>query len=83
MQILVTLIVTLADVLSIIIVAEALLSWFLPPFHPIRETLGRILQPIYSPIRQVIPAIGGIDITPIVALLLIQLIQQLAVTVLR
>lgn len=83
MQILLTIIVSLANILSIIIVVDALLSWVLPPFNPFRQALGRILNPIYSPIRRIVPALGGMDFTPIVALILIQVIQQITVSIIR
>lgn len=83
MQILLTIIITIANFLSILIVADAILSWILPPFNPIRAALGRILQPLYAPIRRVVPSLGGMDFTPIVALLLIQVIEQVLTIALR
>jgi YggT family protein len=65
------------------VVVDSLLSWVLSPLHPIRETLGRILQPIYAPVRRIVPPLGGMDFTPIVVLLLIYVIQQIAITLLR
>ncbi len=76
-------ITTLANVLTIVIIVDTLLSWVLPPFHPVREALGRVLQPLYAPIRRVIPPIGMMDITPLVLLLLVQVIAQIAATILR
>jgi YggT family protein len=38
-------------------------------------TLQRILEPIYGPIRRVLPDLGGIDLSPIVALLGIEVIR--------
>ena len=83
MQIILNVIITLANFLSIVIVADALLSWILPPFNPIRAALGRVLQPLYDPIRRVLPSMGGFDFTPIVALLVIQVIEQVLFLVLR
>lgn len=82
-QALIAVITTIANILSLIIIVDTLLSWFLPPFHPIRETLGRILQPIYAPVRKIIPPLGMMDITPIVLLLLIYVVEQIAITILR
>lgn len=82
-QVLMTIITTIANILSLVIIVNAILSWFLPPLHPIRETLDRILQPIYTPIRKVIPPLGMMDITPIVLLLLIYVVEQIAFTLLR
>lgn len=38
-------------------------------------TLQRILEPIYAPIRRFMPNLGGIDLSPIVALLAIEAIR--------
>ena len=82
-QVILVIITTIANILSLVIIVDTLLSWFLPPFNPIRETLGRILQPIYAPIRKVIPPLGMMDVTPIVLLLLIYLVEQIAISILR
>ena len=64
--------------LSIAIVARVLLSWFnVDPYHPIISFLDQITEPILSPLRRIIPPIGMIDITPIVALVLLQIIERL------
>lgn len=82
-QVILVIITTIANILSLVIIVDTLLSWFLPPINPIRETLGRILQPIYAPIRKVIPPLGMMDVTPIVLLLLIYLVEQIAISILR
>jgi YggT family protein len=59
------------------IVARALLSWFnLGPSHPLVRILYDVTEPILSPLRRVIPTIGMIDITPIAALILLQVAQN-------
>lgn len=68
------LIVTIGEVLSLIIIVDALLSFVLSPTHPVREALGRILQPLYAPIRRIMPQSGMFDFSPIILLLLIQLV---------
>ena len=42
-------------------------------------TLQRILDPIYAPIRRVLPNMGGIDLSPIVALIGIEVIRILLI----
>ena len=59
------------------ILVRALLSWFNPsPANPIVGFIVDITEPILAPLRRVVPRIGMIDITPVVALLLLQLIQN-------
>jgi len=65
------------------IIARALLSWF-PirpgnPFYALAVILHQITEPILSPLRRIIPMIGMIDITPIIALFLLQVGERVLV----
>lgn len=72
---------TIGQVLSLVIIANSLLSFIVAPYHPIREALGRVLNPIYAPIRKVIPPAGMFDFTPIVALILLQLLVMILTSI--
>lgn len=63
---------TIGQILTIIIIIDAFLSFVVAPDNPIRSALGQILQPLYAPIRRFMPAMGGLDFSPIVLLLLIR-----------
>ncbi len=76
------LIQTIANIITLVIIVDTLTSWVLSPFHPVRQALGRILQPIYAPIRKIIPPIGMMDFTPLILLLLVQVIEQIAISLL-
>jgi YggT family protein len=67
----------LSQVFSLLIIADAALSFILSPYHPVREAMGRILGPIYAPIRRIMPAAGGFDFSPIVMLLIIQVLEYI------
>jgi YggT family protein len=76
----------LFQALMLAIIGRAVLSWF-PirpgnPFHPLLVILHQITEPILGPLRRIIPTFGMIDLSPIVALLLLQLIQQVLVSAL-
>ena len=69
--------------ITLAIVARSLLSWF-PigpnnPFYPLAVILHQVTEPILGPLRRIIPMVGMFDISPIVALLLIQWVIQPAV----
>ena len=73
----------LFQVLIFAIIARALLSWFnLGPSHPLVRILYDLTEPILAPLRRVIPMIGMIDITPIVAIILLQVIQSILLSAL-
>lgn len=76
----ITLIRSVAQILSVLIIIDAVLSFFLSPFHPVRETLGKILNPLYAPIRRVLPPMGGIDFSPLILIILIQVIERLLIS---
>ena len=79
------LISTVIDIYVWILVASAVLSW-LVAFNvvntrnqfvaAIAEFLYRITEPLLAPIRRALPNLGGLDISPIVLILIIMLIQR-------
>lgn len=74
---LVEIIILLLQILSFAIIGRALLSWFDPGMRsPVGRILHDITEPIVGPIRQVVPRLGMIDISPIVALVLLQIISR-------
>jgi YggT family protein len=63
------------QVLIIAIIARALLSFFMDPRHVIFEFLATITEPILAPIRAVLPRMGMFDLSPLVAIILLQVVQ--------
>ena len=62
--------------LTIAVFGRVLLSWFpMRPDNPIVVILTEVTDPILKPLRRIIPSVGMIDLTPIVALFLLQFIQ--------
>jgi YggT family protein len=51
--------------------------------NPIARIVYEITEPVLGPLRRIIPRIGMIDITPIVAILLMQVIESVLVSTLR
>jgi YggT family protein len=62
-----------ARILELIVFVSVVLSYFLSPFHPLRVTLDRIVEPLLAPIRRVMPQTGAIDLSPVVLIALIEL----------
>jgi YggT family protein len=69
-----------ARLLQAIVLLDVILSYFMSPYSSIRITLDRIVGPLIAPIRKVIPPLGMIDISPIILLLLIQVVAYLLVS---
>jgi YggT family protein len=65
-------------VLSIGIIARAVVSWFDPMGRsPIQRILIDLTEPIIAPIRRVVPSMGMIDISPFIALIIIQVVSRM------
>ncbi len=81
-------VVLLLNILKWTVIVQAILSW-LVAFNVVNlhnrfvrqvyETLERVLEPLYRPIRRILPDFGGIDLSPMVVLLVIILIQNLII----
>jgi len=71
------LISSLLWVYTIVIVAAALITWVSPdPYNPIVRFLRQVTEPVLSPIRRLIPTYKtGIDFSPLIAIILIQIID--------
>ena len=65
-------------IVSLLVIVQAVLSYFMSPYDPFRQWIDRIVTPLLEPIRRVVPPIGGrIDISPIILIILLQLVDVL------
>jgi YggT family protein len=62
-------------VLMILVVAQAILSYFMDPYHPVRQWVDRLVSPLLAPIRRVVPPVGMVDFSPVILIVLIQIID--------
>ena len=63
-----------------ILVIRVLITWVSPdPFNPIVQFLIKATDPVLEPLRKVIPPIGPLDISPVVAMLVLQALQHFVV----
>jgi YggT family protein len=63
-----------SQIIIYIVIAHVLLSYFVQPDHPIRVAIDRLVLPLLNPIRRIVPLIGMIDISPMILIILVQLI---------
>ncbi len=71
---------TFIYVMTLLIIGRALLSWFpIDPRNPISEFLVTATEPILAPIRSIMPRMGMLDLTPLVAIILLQVIGQIII----
>ncbi len=58
----------------LLVLADVLVGYFLDPFHRFRRFLDRLIQPLLDPIRRNLPATGPVDFSPVILLILLQVI---------
>lgn len=78
----------LFDALQLAIVARALLSWFVRPGSGgwaarLMVILEEITEPIIAPIRRIMPRVGMLDLSPMIALFLLWILRDLLVGAMR
>lgn len=72
---------TLLTIYMWVIIIRALISWVNPdPYNPIVSFLYRATEPVLSRVRRVIPYMGGIDLSPMVVILVIIFLQRFVVS---
>ncbi|WP_028869486.1 YggT family protein [Psychromonas arctica] len=60
-----------------ILVIRAILSWVSKGQNPIEAVMIQLTEPLLSPVRRVIPAMGGLDLSMLVVLLGLQFLEKL------
>lgn len=79
---LITIISIVSQLLVLLVFISVILSYFMDPYHPIRRGVDNIVQPMLAPIRRVVPTLGMLDFSPLVLILLIQLVKNLIISLL-
>jgi len=88
MTALILLIITVINILIWIIIIGAIMSWLIlfnvvnlnnRFVYLVYDTINRLTDPILNPIRRFLPNLGGIDISPVVLILVLWFIRNLIV----
>lgn len=68
-------------VLFIAVLVRVVLSWVAPHSqHPAVRIITGLSEPVMAPFRRILPSLGGLDLSPILTLLALRLVQQLLLT---
>jgi YggT family protein len=79
------LLLTIIDLYWWVVVASFIVSWLVAfdvintrsqAVYSIRRALAALTEPVYEPIRRVVPAFGGLDFTPMIVLLALQFLRN-------
>ena len=63
---------TVLQGLLAVLLVYAILSW-VQPHAPMYSWLGRLMAPLLTPLRRVIPLVGGVDLSPLALILVLQI----------
>jgi YggT family protein len=79
-----SLVILLAQFLTLAILIRSLLSWFpvSRTLAPVVNVLDDVTYPVLSPIRRRLPNFGGLDLSPMIAIMLIWVAESLLLGVL-
>lgn len=83
MEILATLIGAIQQILILLVILSVIFSYFMDPYHPIRRGVDRLVEPLLTPIRRIVPLVGMLDFSPLVLIILIQVVASLLISLLR
>jgi YggT family protein len=79
--ILITLIRYISNILTLVVFVNIILGYFMDPFHPVRRTLDSIVRPMLEPIRRMMPRTGMVDFSPLVLIILIQVVEFILISI--
>jgi YggT family protein len=69
---------------ELLILGRVLLSWFnLDPQHPVAQFLYQTTEPFLAPIRKVLPPVAMMDLSPIVLIVLVAVVESILFSALR
>lgn len=79
----VELIALIIQLFALLVLARVLMSWFnVDPYNPIVQFIYNTTEPFLKPIRDMLPPAAGMDFSPIVLLILVQVVGQILVSAL-
>jgi len=71
---------TISWIFVLAVIVDVILSYFMSPYHPVRKNLDRFVDIFLNPIRKLMPKNLGIDFSPVVFILLVQMIEYLLIS---
>lgn len=72
----------IVQLITLVVIVKVFLSYFMSPYHPLRYNLDRIVDPLLNPIRKIIPSIGMLDLSPIILIVIVQILGRIIISIL-
>lgn len=71
----------IVQLITILVIVKVFLSYFMSPYHPVRLNIDRIVEPMLRPIRNILPSVGMFDFSPIILIILVQLVGRILISI--
>jgi YggT family protein len=72
------------NIFMLLIIGRILLSWVnLDPYHPVSQFIYRTTEPFLEPVRRVMPSVGMFDLSPIVVIIIAQVLESVIIQLIR
>jgi YggT family protein len=82
MDVLIISIQVFEQIFVLLVIVHVILSYFMSPYHPVRQQIDSLVEPFLTPIRRIVPTIGMMDFSPLVLIILVQLLGQVIISIL-
>ena len=70
----------ISQFIILVIIVKIILSYFMDPYHPVRQTLDGLVEPMLAPIRRVVPLIGMFDFSPLILIILVRILSSVLIS---
>ena len=72
-----SIITVIEQALLLLILLKVILSYFMDPFHPFRQSVDRLIEPLLKPIRQILPSFGRFDFSPLILMIIVEVVATI------
>lgn len=83
MGLIITIVNAIITVLTFTLIIYTLLRLFMDPYHPVLRILGQVIEPLLAPIRKLVSPMGGLDFSPVILIIALQILGSILVALLR
>ena len=73
---------TVASLFILVVIVDSILTYFLSTDNPVRNALDRVVIPFLAPIRRVVPPLGMFDLSPLILIILVEILSSILIRVL-
>jgi len=73
----------IAQFITLLVIVQVALSYFMSPYQPVRQAIDNLVEPLLAPIRRLLPQTGMLDFSPLILIILVQIVARLLVGLLN